>query len=322
MTVAAQGAAYGSTYLTREPYLSTAEFLAAPTGLRLSDIVPANPNNPTPTTEDQDLAVTMAIEDASSWIDELLWQPLAATVQTESLLGRFERDGVLRAYPRQWPIVEVQSASVGPAPEAMAAVTNFANVGLEEQRVNFFPGSVWPTPSFPAIQLGPAPRIPGRDLTIWLTYVAGWPNAFVTEAASSGDTSLSVSTTTGICPPLPSQVGGNATTQMTLYDGGTRERIVATSQDASTGTIQLQSALRANHPVGSRITGLPPNMRRAMLLATAAFIKTRGGGGYLMNSTKGQPQKAPPREAMSERDRSLIAQLIYRYRAVKFGFPG
>jgi hypothetical protein len=311
-----QGAAYASTYLTREPYLSVLEYEAEPTGLRLSDLIPANPNNPNPTQADQDLAVKLAIEGASSWIDELLKQPLAATVQTESLRARADYRGVLRVHPTQWPLLECVSAMVGPNPQLLQPVSQFANVLVEEQMVSFYPGSVGMFPMASPIQFGSGLGAPGSEMIIFLTYIAGWPNAFLTAPASAGDTSIEVSTTTGICPPLPSSIGGNAVSQMNLYDGASKEAIVATAQDPVGLTVTLQTGLLANHPEGSRITGLPPAIRKAVVLATTGILKTRGGGGYVMNSTKGQPQKAPPKEAISDRDRDMIAQLLVGYRAV------
>jgi len=316
VTVTAQGAVYGSTYLTREPYLSVMEFQAEPTGIRLADLVPANPNNPDPTSDDQDLAVQLAIEGASSWIDELLRQPLAATVQTESLKARSDWRGVLRVHPTQWPIIEVIGAYVGPNPELMQPVSQMTNVLVEEQVVSFYPGSFGVFPTVAPIQFGSGLGSPGTEMIVWLTYVAGWPNAFLLEPALAGTASITVSTTSGICPPLPSSIGGNAATQMNLYDGATKEPIVATSQVPATGVVTLQSNLLSNHPVGCRISGLPPAVRKATVLATVGLLKTRGGGAYVMNSTKGAPQKAPPKEALSQRDRDMIAQLLIGYRAV------
>ena len=98
------------------PYLTVAEYKQAPTAVDVDDLVGGG------TQAINDAELYNVIARASSWIDTHCGQVLAATVDTDSLRTRVSRDGMMHVHPRYWPVVSVQSASFGYAPNAMTSL--------------------------------------------------------------------------------------------------------------------------------------------------------------------------------------------------------
>ncbi len=315
MTVTPVGPAYGSTYLTRSAYLTPLEFKAEPTGLELDDLVPVSSSNPTPTQADQDLAIQQAIDAASSWMDEQVFQTLGATVQTEVLDCRPTGLGIVALHPAQWPILEVTALSLGADPLSLNALTDLTTVLIQPQIVSIYPGLAGAWTSVGPLQFGPLTGArPGVPLLAQLTYVAGWPNTLLTAPVAVGAASLTVASVTGICPPLPQ--GGTAQSTLMLYDGATKEPVTVTAADPATGVCTLAGAVAFNHPQGTRLSGLPPALRKACVLATTAMVKTRGSEAYVTGSAVGVPHQVARMEPGGTQELALAADLLRDYAAV------
>lgn len=314
MTVAPVGAAYDSTYLTRSAYLTVAEFKAEPSGLELDDLVPASSSNPTPTQADQDLAIQQAIEAASSWMDEQVFQPLGATLQTETLNARANGYGVMELHPEQWPVIAVVALALGCDPSSLLPLADLSSLLIQPQVVTVYPAFAGTWSSNGPLQFGPwGTASPGAPSLAQLTYIAGWPNTLLALPVAVGATSLTVVSTTGICPPLPQ--GGTAQSVLMLYDGATKEPVTVTAVDAATGVCTLASGVANAHPAGARLSGLPPSLRKACVLATTAMVKVRGSEAFVMDSVTGKPRKVARGAVGDSAELALAAQLLHDYRA-------
>lgn len=173
MTVVAP---YALSYAQRVPYLSIAEFAAAPTGLDLSNLVEGG------STAAQNQALAELIARASAIADNFCFGAsgtLCASLNTEADQIRADKDGFYRIHPRYWPILAVESFSVGPTPgDLESIVLSSDNCWIEESEFVVTQGVLSSVTSVGPLQFGRG-GIPGyREFAEW-SYVNGWPNLFL-----------------------------------------------------------------------------------------------------------------------------------------------
>ena len=128
---------YGLT-LTK-PYLTTTEYLNAPTAVDTANLLPSGSQL------SQTQALAEVIGRASSLIDgECLgaWGTLNATVDVENARIWGNNLGQLIVHPKYWPILEVQSFSYGNTPSTAASVVPAGNVWIEPTQFIVAPGGV------------------------------------------------------------------------------------------------------------------------------------------------------------------------------------
>lgn len=294
LVVAPQAAGLPTT-----PYLTTAEYKAAPTDVDLTSLVPGG------TQAQQDDALSVVIGQASSWMDGYVHYTLGATLDVETARVRVNRDGYVRVPTRGIPIQEIDSFSIGATPSRMQAVTaaTAADAWFQDN-VIWMPVIVAPA-SPPYVAL----FAPGDRVFCQWSYVNGYANTLLAATANAGDSSIQVKSGLGIY----------AGTSLVIYDSGQTETIqVASSYTSTTApgtvTLPLASSLLYKHTTaGVSVSALPPNAKKAAILATTAFIKMRGASGLVMDSIEDHSPKEMSGEDGGLEDLAVAETLLARY---------
>lgn len=253
-----------TTYTTETPYITEAEFLAAPTALEVTDLIPGGSQAA------QDRAITDTILRASSWVDRICEQVLSATVDIERGEYRVDRKGYVNVPLKFKPVLEVQAVRLGPRVSQMVSMTDFSDVDVRRNSVKI---PVWnlalPSNSFPSsIALG-------DRVVVDVTYVNGWANTFLATTAAIGQLQLTVSKGLGIYPG----------SLLTISDGVSTEQVtVAASYVAGSTTVPLTSALVHDHAVGVSVNNMPSRVKQATILLTTVLIQTRGSDAIILET--------------------------------------
>ena len=253
---------YGLT-LTK-PYLTTTEYLNAPTAIDTSNLLPAGSQlSQTP-------ALAEVIGRASSLIDgECLgaWGTLNATVDVENARIWGNNLGQFIVHPKYWPIVEVQAFSYGNTPFTQASVTPSGNIWIEPTQFTVSPGGVV------GLGLNSLANIaPRYQYYCQWTYVNGFVNTTLSASVAAGATSVSLADLTAVYPGSP----------FTLFDAPSDEQItVASTYTPGVNPVPLSGPLAYEHPVGAVVTGLPKAVKQAAISLTTCLIKVRGSGALI-----------------------------------------
>jgi hypothetical protein len=280
-----------TTYASHTPYLTLAEWLAAPTALDVSDLIQGG------TTAQQNQAVQDAIERASSWVDRICHQVLAATTDTHS--GRYlvNRWGNVKVPLPRKPILEVSAIAMGNTPSSMNLLASLVDVDIGGHGVIEIPAPGSPFGSNYGFGIGSRPLVR-------ITYVNGYPNTTM-SAASAAATNIVVASALGIYP-------GSA---LTIYDStaGTEHITVSSSYTTGSTTIPLVGTLAYAHTVGMSVSNLPPVVKQAAILLTSALIQTRGDDAVVLDTmdTPTKMQSAYGANADAERlAEKMLADLV------------
>jgi hypothetical protein len=284
------------------PYLTIQEFKNAPTAVDIDDLINAGSQAV------QDAELANVIARASSWVDTIVGQVLAATLDTDMLRVRVGRDGYMRIHPRYWPILSVEALSYGATPQTMTALTTLSSLWVEQMDI------VVPTPNIGWSFSGPlqfTTAMPGGEVYVQVQYVNGYPNALLSSPTIAGATSL----------PLNSLVGFNPGMTFTVYDNATTGS-TETLQVASTfvptsgaGSLPLAAATANAHSAGVSVSALPPAIKQATVFLTAALLKARGNATVTMGSLSPSSQVAQMDDLGPDVDRAH--QLLWPYRRIR-----
>ena len=268
-------APYSQTYAAREPYITPAEYLASPTGMSTSDIVPGGDAI---TNAD---ALRQTIARASSWADEICDQILAATMETE--VGTWQvRNGMIMVPVTQTPVIAVYGISTGPI-ATMTLLADYSGVEIGRTVV----------------------RVPSGMLTAptrtSITYVAGFANSIMTATSTAGATVLA----------LDNPLGMIAGQTVTIYDPSQTETIVIASVTA-TGITTL-APMKFAHAIGVNVSALPARAKQAVVLLTTSLLKTKAAQAMVLHSVRATPQTqqstAPGRTSEEVDARELLRSM-------------
>lgn len=291
---------YASTYSTQSAYITVQEFVSAPSGVDVTDLVP----NGSTLTNAQ--ALSNLILRASGWADELCKQKLAATVDTRA--GRFPlRQGYL-AIPLPFrPVVGIESISTGWSPSTMTDLSTDLT------------GDVWPdangiltVPVYGAAGIRYGVSVYG-DGPMYATvrYVNGWANTALTDPVSTGATSLTVR----------SGLGLNAGQSIYLYSDVAGEVVtVGDGYVASTATgetiVPLTSPVSGTYAVGDTLTAMPQQIKQAVICLTSVLIKTRGAESMEMQNMHSTPMTRAITESGAGDDWQTAVDLLASFTRV------
>jgi hypothetical protein len=278
-----------TSYLNRIPYLTVAEMANGATGLDFTNLVPAwNNSGGAQGNAASNLAVLAElIEDASAIIDGHCcgaWGTLCATTNTESSSRlRMDRDGRFNVHTKFWPVLEVVSFSIGSMPGDVQPIPlTTANCWPEEQGFCVvMGGSALPTmTNYGPIQFGGPGTFPGyKNFATW-SYVNGWPNTLLSEAAAADADEINLINLDGIYPG----------TELNIYDIPSDEAIVVGSDFTGANPVPLVTPLQYAHADGVSVTALPRNVKRAAIRIVGGLVKARGGGGIKLSASGGIEQ--------------------------------
>jgi hypothetical protein len=268
---------YGSTtqaYST--PYLTVGEYKQAPTSIDYDNLVTSSSD---PDVQDAELANVIAR--ASSWIDGFCNQVLAATVETEQQRVRLRPDGFLAIHPNFDPLIALTSLSFGITPSQMVSFPDVSVGWLEDHSIIIpYTAANISYSSQGPLQFG-MPAIPRAPVFCKYTYIAGYANTTISVLANAGSTSLTVKSGAGI-------IAGSS---LTIYDGKETEVVtVASNYVFGSTTVPLVNATSYTHAAGDAISALPPAVKQAAILATTAYLKSRGDYALVMQATNSAGQ--------------------------------
>jgi hypothetical protein len=285
-------AAYTTSYTNRSPYLTVAEYQAAPTSIDTSTLGAEG--------------LLETIGRASSWIDIHCCGAqgtLCATLNTET--GRILTDkwGRWIVHPRYWPILEVTAFSAGYDPAALFAQTLTAQSCWIEEQQFIVSSALGITSSAGPLQFGPVGK-PGSEAFAQWSYVNGWPNTTLNAAQLAGDTTIQPLSVVGIYPG----------SSLTIYDAPNDEPVqVAQTYVAGAAVVPLTTGLVSAHVKGVSVTALPPAVKQAAIFLTTALIKTRGSSAVVLSETS-EPREKRNAPMIPQTDQEIAAELLAPFR--------
>lgn len=265
-------APYAPSYATYTPYLTPAEFLAEPTGVDTSQLVPRGSGAAV-----QTAALTRIIGRASSWADQYCRKVLAATLDVQSGEYRIRTDGTIRVPVDNTPLIQVTDVKVGTAAGQLTTLTDLSGcrIGKKVVRIPVLAAAPSSTLSVPR-----GARSAGGWLFADVTYINGYAHALTAASSAAGAMVLQVTGTgLGIVPGLP----------LTVYDGtangaDTEQVVVDSSYVFGSPFVPLTAPMLYAHGAGCSVSALPGFVREAVINMTSALIKTRGSDSYVMPS--------------------------------------
>lgn len=274
--VAPAVAPYVPTYATETPYITVAEFLAEPTGVDTTQLVPGG------TTVEQQAALARVIARASSQADNLCRKLIAATVDVQSGEYRIRRDGTIWVPANYAPVVQVNAVSLGYAQGAMVPLTDLSGVRPERKLIKI------PACGVTATWVS-TPRTPARRGWIYadVTYVNGYAVTTSSGAVLAGASALPLVGVLGVVPGLPLVVSDGASTESVAVDS---------SYVIGSSSVPLTAPLQFAHAKGVAVSAVPGAVKDAVILLTASRIKTRGAEAVQMGSISAEP--GPPQATM------------------------
>ncbi len=262
---------FDQSYGARTPYITTTEYINAPTAMDYSNLIPGG------NAAAQLISLQETINRASSWIDSYTcgaWGTLCATVEQENARVWGSYRGTLLVHPKYWPVVEVQSFAYSDLPGGLISAKSNSTTVNPSTSIFVYPQQ-FEVVQQGVVNMGLAAKsgIERRfEYDCEWTYVCGWPNTTLAASVAAGSASITPSVVTGFYPNTP----------MTLYDLPFDEPIkVASHYVAGGSVVPLVSPLQYDHPMTATVTNLPPAIKQAAILATTAFIKQRGSGALI-----------------------------------------
>lgn len=297
-------APYAPSYATYTPYLTPAEYLAEPTGVDVSALIPgAN-------AAAQTAVLTRVIGRASSWADQYCRKILAATVDVQSGEYRIFRDDTIRVPVDNTPLVQVTNVAVGYVAGQLVNLTDLSTCRLGKKVARIPIGQV--SASYLASQFTAAARARPGSIFADVTYINGFAHAQTAASSNAGASYIQVTGTgLGIVPGLP----------LTIYDGAvnganTEQVIVGSGYVFGSSTVPLASPTVYAHGTGCSVSALPGFVREAVVCFTSALIKTRGSDSYSMPSGPRQQMKVEEMLPGASEDIDLAMELLEPLRRV------
>lgn len=279
------------TYATYTPYISVAEFLAEPTGVDTSQLIPDG------TQAQNEAALARVIARASSEADRICQQVLAATTDIQTGVYRVQSDRatglpVIAIPVKYTPLIEVVDVRVGSSVTDAVSLLDLSGIRFE-QKVAWVPLA------------GPVCRF-GR-VYAQMTYVNGFAHTLLAAPAAAGASSITVKGALGVFPGLPE----------TLYDSGSTEPIaVDASYVPGATTVPLAAPLVFAHAAGVTCSALPPFVRDAVINLVASLVKVRGAEAFEMSSIMQQPTRTVTAEPGSTTEYQRAVDLLQPLRRV------
>jgi hypothetical protein len=253
------------------PYLTNDQFKYGQTAVNWQTLVQDG------TPQDCEAALTVLIERASTWVDSICMQVLAATADTEQKMAAYNRQGQLIIVPRYQPALELTDLWVGATPGDLVEWATLAGCWVEPKRIVATQGGFPVTSSQGPIQFGMPAGPANYPLFVKYSYVNGFPVTRLAAPASAGDQTVTVLDSTGVL---------SAFSPLRIEDGATREIVAATSVTGN--TVTLAAPLAYDHLAGAAFTALPQDVEEAVVLVVSGLSKQKGNMGLVAASTDGR----------------------------------
>jgi hypothetical protein len=247
--------------LRTSPYVTVPEFRAMPTYLDSDDLVVTG--NTIAAAQDSELRNELIR--ASAWCDDYVNQPLGGHLWTQQLRLAPNRFLEFRFHAEHQPIRQLQSFSYGSSTAGQFVLSDMSQVsypGGSQVIVPLAGGSY----SFSGpLQFG-GMGAPGLEQQVQVSYTAGFACTEFAANAAQGATSVQLVDTTAIHP-------GDL---LRIWDPSKEEAVTVASVVGT--TVTFTTALTQGHSTGAGISAMPPDVKRAVAIVTAAYIARPGTG--------------------------------------------
>ena len=264
-----------TTQARHVPYITTQQYKLAPTPVPWDTLTPGG-------TLAQSLdQLAQLIERASTWVDSICMQVLAATTDTEQTVAYPNRRGQIIVRPRYHPVIELTDFWCGTTVGTLTESPSLANCWVEPKRIIVTQPGVPVFSSAGPLQFGGAPGLPGTPTFVRYSYVNGYPVTTLAQAAAKGAQQIQVVDPTGVLAGF---------TPLTIRDDAS-EPLAVTAVNGN--VLSLASPLASDHAAGAAVTGLPADVEEAVILATTAFAKMRGNMAIVAQSTAANQSSDP-----------------------------
>jgi hypothetical protein len=230
-------------------YVTNSEFANSPTGLNLTNLIPAG------YTADEQQAVTRLLQRASEVVDRECQQSLYAETRTDIFRVWPDVDGNLVIRARKFPVTQVVSMQVRTSPQAGYVDVNPDSIQIDP---GLYPQLVRSYGCYGYYRArGP--------VTVQMTYVAGFVNTTITQASQNGDMTLTVADATGITAGMV----------LPIEDGANSENAIV--QSVSGNVVQLASACTM-HQKGTGVSLVPQIAKLATVMVATFLLNERSSG--------------------------------------------
>ena len=246
-----------------QPYVTPAQFVAYPTWLDLTNLVPGG----LASLQTDDLGDVLLA--ASLWADsQCEGMRLSAHLVTGENVTTRLSGGRISLQPRDIPVSSVVSLAYGWDPAAQTTLSLGPGVLWNEggRLISFRPGGTTPVFVGPPIQFGNQPVGSGKVFVTW-SYVAGYVSTTLSAPCSAGANSAQLTDPTGVMPGQTLRIydagqdQAGATEALTV--ASTYVPQVPTSPPTPT-TIPLAANTTYAHAAGTGITGFPRDALQAV----------------------------------------------------------
>lgn len=257
--------------LITQPYVTVAEFKAAPTWLDVDDLIPGGVQ------AQQDAELFNVLLRASQWANNWCAQRLSAHTAYEQMRARVDRYGQIMLHPSNVPVRQVTGVAYGTDFQNMTALTDLTQVWVEDAR-GIVVSAIPFRGTFSTLEFGMVP-VAGNEVFVQLQYVAGYASTALSATVAAGSSSLTVQDATGFQGPSVPSSGLAVTIPGSIariYDPGNEEAVTVASISGS--TLTLASATTYAHTVSSGPAGqvgvseLPPEIHQAVISMAVALM--------------------------------------------------
>lgn len=292
-------APYVTSYAVRVPYLTVEEYLAAPTGVDPSALIPGG-------SKAANLAaLTNVIRRASSYADSLCEQIIAATLDVQTGEYRIRSDYTIRIKLDYSPLIEVVAVSIGSVAGQLTPLTDLSTIWPERKVIRVPVGGVISTS--PGITDGARSR--SGYLFAQTQYVNGYANTTLAADVAAAATSITVASAYGIFPGLVLTVYADDLAQ-------TEAVTVANTYTQGSTTVPLTAGLTYAHTSGQAVSALPGDVKQAVVALSTHLIKTRGAEAMSLASVSGGPTSMEKEAAGASEEYDQAVDLLHIYRRV------
>lgn len=264
-----------TTQTRHVPYITTQQYKLAPTPIPWDTLTPGGT---LAQSEDQ---LAQLIERASTWVDSICMQVLAATTDTEQKVAYPNRAGQIIVHPRYHPVIEVTDFWCGTSVATLTELPSLAGCWVEPKRIVVTQSGLPVFSSAGPIQFGAGVGPSGVPTFVRYSYVNGFPVTTLAVDAAVNAQQVTVKDPTGILANF---------TPLTIRDGSS-EPVAVTAVNGT--VLSLAAPLAAAHSAGAAVSGLPADVEEAVILATTAFAKMRGNMAIVAQATQGRQINDP-----------------------------
>lgn len=254
--------------LLTDPYVSVAEFRAAPTWLDSDDLIPGGASS------QQDDELKNVLLRASAWADNHCNLRLGAHVVTEQMRGRVNRFGQLMLHPSNFPVRSVTNLAYGADFQRLTTISNTAQYWVENEQgivIALFPNS---GQFMGSLQFGSvAPD--GGEVFVQIQYIAGYASTTLTANVTPSSSTMPVADATGFLAPSTALVGTLRGSVARVWDPGQEEAVsVNTGYTAVTGpaTVPLAASFQNSHAQGVLVSEMPAEIHQAVICYAVGLL--------------------------------------------------